>query len=548
MRDTDGPISGASALALGAIEAGVSLVTGYAGSPTTAVVNEIVAQSSADETRVEWTSNEKAAVEMAYGGSLAGARSLLCVKSVGLNVALDPLMSFNLPGCSAGLVLLVGDDPGGWGSQNEQDSRALALAVELPTLEPCTVEDAYHAVLEAFRLSEEMGMPVIVRITRALVLALGPAATGKATPPPPPAFQRDFMRWVVLPVNVVSYRKRLHDRLDAVRVRFETSSLNRVVGEGTHGVIACGVAHQKLLDAVGGALPIELRVLGLGTFYPLPSEQIGRFCAEVESVLVLEDGAPLVERAVRDLAQRTGQRLPVYGRDSGHLAEEGELFGSHIAAALNHLLPELLLSTEGETSRPRPSRQSFCEGCPYIPTFDALVGAMAKAGGRERFIVVGDPGCMVRSQLPPYELIDVKNSLGSSIGTAAGLAIGQQYVPQEDKRHVIALSGDSSFLHTGLNGLIDAARVGAQLLVLILDNGTTALSGGQPHPASAVDARGSPRRAVDLVELATATGAESVQVVDLDRGEGVGAAIERSLGVKGVSVIVARGRCPQYPV
>ena len=164
-------VSGAYALARGAIEAGVSLVTGYPGSPVTAVVNGILELTSPEEVQVEWTSNEKVAIEMAFGASLGGTRSLLCVKSVGLNIALDPLMALNLSGCNAGLVLLVGDDPGGWGSQNEQDSRALALAAEVPLLEPTSVSDAQGAMRQAFQLSEEMGLPVMVRVTRALVLA-----------------------------------------------------------------------------------------------------------------------------------------------------------------------------------------------------------------------------------------------------------------------------------------------------------------------------------------------------------------------------------------
>jgi indolepyruvate ferredoxin oxidoreductase alpha subunit len=162
------PVSGAYALARGAIEAGVSLVTGYPGAPATAVVNEILELTSPDEVQVEWTSNEKVVMEIAFGASLGGMRSLLCVKSVGLNVALDPLMALNLSGCNAGLVILVGDDPGGWGSQNEQDSRTLALAAEIPLLEPTSVSDARAAVRQAFQLSEEIGLPIIVRVTWAL--------------------------------------------------------------------------------------------------------------------------------------------------------------------------------------------------------------------------------------------------------------------------------------------------------------------------------------------------------------------------------------------
>jgi len=535
-------VSGACALARGAIDAGVSLVTGYAGSPTTPVVNEIIAQSTASQVQVEWTTNEKAALEMAFGASLAGCRSLLCVKSVGLNIALDPLMTLTLSGCHAGLVLLVGDDPGAWGSQNEQDSRILGLAAEMPVLEPCTVGDGYRAMIEAFRVSEEMGVPAMVRFTRALGLGQTKLPGSESLAPPPPAIEREFMRWVVLPVNAVSRHKRLHDRLDRVRERFEGSTLNQQHGEGQQGVIACGSLYQKLLDQANGTKLPGLRVFALGTFSPLPTAALEAFCSGLQSILVLEEGMPLVERAMRDLAQHSELDLAVYGRDSGHLVREGEIFGPHLAAALNCFLPELNLSTDGATGRERPSRQALCEGCPYVPVFDALVEVMARSGGRDRYIVVGDPGCMVRSQLPPYELIDVKNSLGSSIGMATGLALGQC----EADKSVIALAGDSSFLHSGLNGLIDAARVGANMLVIVLDNGTTALSGGQPHPASAVDARGRPRHPVDHAELARAAGAMRVRKVDVNGGEAIAHEIETLLGTDGVSVLIARGPCPKY--
>ncbi len=542
-------VSGAYALARGAIEAGISLVTGYPGAPATAVVNEILELTSPDEVQVEWTSNEKVALEMAFGASVGGTRSLLCVKGVGLNVALDPLMAFNLSGCNAGLVILVGDDPGGWGSQNEQDSRVLALAAEIPLLEPTSVSDARAAVRQAFQLSEEMGLPVIVRVTRALVLAEeADLVEEDIRTTPPPSFQRESMRWVVLPINVVPYHRRLLQRLAEVQARFEDedSPFNGVEGDGSQGVIAGGFAYQKLSDLLGGTALPGLRILRLGTFYPLPVGRVTAFLRTVEAALVLEETAPLIERAVRAAAQGAGLTLPIYGRDTGHVPHAGELFASHIAAALNRFLPCLALPTEGESERPRPSRQPLCDGCPYIPTFDALIEVMEQLGGRDEFIIVGDPGCMVRAQSPPYELMDVKNSLGSSIGMAAGVALS----PMKGgvKKRVVALCGDSGFLHSGFSGLVDAARAGATMLVLILDNGTTALSGGQPHPASRVDARGRPRHAVDLAALAREAGAGTVRVVDLDCGkdDDIRGTIETGMNFDGVAVVIARGRCPRW--
>ncbi len=537
-------LTGAYALARGAIECGVSLVTGYPGAPATAVVNAILELTSPDEVQVEWTSNEKVAIEMAFGASLGGRRSLLSVKSVGLNIALDPLMAFNLSGCNAGFVILVGDDPGSWGSQNEQDSRALARMAEVPLFEPTSVSEARAAMHQAFELSEELGLPVMVRITRALVLAEDEIQTSEVSEDfrslAPPPFQRQFMRWVVLPINVVAYHRRLSQRLDAAQARFENPPFNGVEGEGPQGVIAAGFAYQKLSDLLGGAVPPDLRILRLGTFHPLPLKRVTSFLKTVESVLVLEETAPLVERAVRATAQGAGLVLPIYGRDTGHVSRAGELFAPQMASALNRFVPRLALSTEGESSRPRPSQKPLCDGCPYIPIFDALSEVMAQFGGCDQVIVVGDPGCMVRAQMPPYELLDVKHSLGSSIGMAAGLALSGT------GKRVVALCGDSGFLHSGFSGLVDAARVGASMLVLILDNGTTALSGGQPHPASRVDARGRPRRAVDLAALAREAGAGVVRVVDLDGDEDIRSPIEMGMNFDGLAVVIARGRCPRW--
>jgi indolepyruvate ferredoxin oxidoreductase alpha subunit len=541
-------VSGAYALAAGAIEAGVSLVTGYPGAPTTAVVEHILKLTSSEQVQVEWTSNEKVALETAFGASLVGKRSLVCMKSVGLNIALDPLMVFNLSGCNAGLIILVGDDPGGWGSQNEQDSRALALAAEVPLLEPTTASDAWGVMREAFRLSEEMCLPILVRFIRALSIAETDIKNLERhedfQSPRQLFYQRDPSSWVVLPISVVSRHLELRRRMDIVRSRFEVSPFNKMEGDGSYGVMAAGFAYSKLMKTLAYKLPRELGILRLTTFNPLPQDLIHAFLQGKEMVLILEESAPLLERAVRGIAQGAEIQLSIYGRESGHVNWAGELFSPQIADALNRFQPGLDLSTEGEDSRPRPSREPLCEGCPYIPVFEALNEVIAELGGRDEFVVVGDPGCMVRGQLRPYEIMDVKHSLGSSVGIASGIARGLQ--KSGEKKRVIALCGDSGFLHSGLAGLIDAARMKVPLLVMILDNGLTALSGGQPHPGSIVDARGDPQRAVDLVGMVRTAGVGEVWVVDLDHGDDIRPAIERGMAYRGTGVVVVRGRCPQW--
>jgi indolepyruvate ferredoxin oxidoreductase alpha subunit len=541
-------VTGAYAIAAGAIEADASIVTSYPGAPATTVVKHILELSCSEHVRVEWTSNEKVALEIAFGASLGGKRSLVCVKSVGLNIALDPLMAFNLSGCNAGLVILVGDDPGGWGSQNEQDSRRLALAAELPLLEPSTASDAREVMREAFRLSEELGLPTVVRFIRALALAEVEQQDSETleeySGQQPPSYRRDPKRWVVLPINVVPHHLELKQKMDVVRSRFEVSSLNNAEDHASQGVIAAGFMYSKLNNTLGPEWNRELSVLRLTTLNPLPRNLIQSFLQEKESILVMEESAPFLERSVRGIAQKAGLTLPIYGRDTGHVTWVGELLSPQIADALNNFLPKLDLSTGGEVSRRRPSREPLCEGCPYIPVFEALLEVTEELGERDEVVIVGDPGCMVKGQLTPYEIMDVKHSLGSSIGMASGIALS--LIGRGEERRVVALSGDSGFLHSGLSGLMDAARMGVRVLVIILDNGLTALSGGQPHPASSVDARGAPQRAVDLVEMARNSGVGELWEVDLDRGEDIRSAIARGMDYRGTSVIIARGRCV-YP-
>jgi indolepyruvate ferredoxin oxidoreductase alpha subunit len=446
------------------------------------------------------------------------------------------------------LVILVGDDPGGWGSQNEQDSRRLALAAEIPLLEPSTASDAREMMREAFRLSEEMGLPTMVRFIKALALAevehQDSEKLERSLGQQPPSYRRDPMRWVVLPINVVPHHLKLKQKMDAVRSRFEVSPLNNAEDHASQGVIAAGFMYSKLMKTLGSKWNRELSVLRLTTLNPLPHDLIQTFLQGRESILVMEENAPILEREVRGIAQEAGITLPIYGRDTGHVTWVGELLSPQITDALNRFLPKLDVPTGGEVSRLRPSREPLCEGCPYIPVFEALLEVVEELGGRDEVVIVGDPGCMVRGQLPPYKILDVKHSLGSSIGMASGIALGLS--GRGEGRRVVALCGDSGFLHSGLPGLVDAARMGVPVLIIILDNGLTALSGGQPHPASSVDARGASQRGVDLVAMARNSGVGEMWEVDLDLGEDIRSAIARGMDYRGTGLIVARGRCVHW--
>ena len=535
-------ISGSQALAHGALDGGVQFVTGYPGSPSTNTVDALL-ELAGEGVRIEWAINEKSAFDAAFGASLAGVPSLLCLKSVGLNVALDSLMVSNLAPGDGAFVILVGDDPGGWGSQNEEDSRLLAAAAEVPLLEPVSAGDARATVHRAFQLSERFKIPVVVRITRALSVAqAGPVPELTSVARPRPArFRRQPERFNVLPVHVVAFHQRLQATLAEVQSSFADWPLNRQEGQGAKGIIAVGFAWQKLAEVLGQAPePAPLRILALSTLHPLPEEALQRFLAGLDAVLILEETAPYLEVQVQALAQRAGLGLPVYGRTSGHIPRAGELLDPEIVQGLESLLPDWPWPSVDSSPRAMPSRQPLCDDCPYLPTFRALLEVMERRGGRDAFIVTGETGCMVRAQLPPLEIMDLKYGMGSSIGLAAGLA--RAGVPQK----IVALSGDSAFLHSGLNELIDSAQAGVGMLVVILANEITALSGGQPHPASSRDATGQARHPVELAPLARAAGVEHVTVLGAEDGSLLQAAFEHGLDAGQLAVIIVQQPCPRW--
>lgn len=534
-------LSGDEAFAHAALHAGVGWVTGYPGSPSAGTLEALASMPEARDVHVTWAVNELIAMESAFGASLAGRRSLLCVKSVGLNIALDPLMTVVLTGCNAGLVILLGDDPGGWASQNEQDSRFLALMADLPLLEPADVQEAYDLLRYAFDLSEAHGLPVIVREMRALSLAKGEVRLGLTSTSRDRGFVRKPMRWISLPENVVRNHRRLHDRLNEVSRALENCPFNRIEGRGRVGLVACGADYFKLQGSIERERLDRFHVMKLSTFNPLPPNYLHDYLASVDAVLVLEESEACVEDRLAAAAHAAGLPTRVLGRMSGHVPVGGELDTQQIVEALSRYAPGPMAGaqTPVHTARSMPSQKPLCADCPYLPVFHALLDEIETIGGRDQAVIVGEPGCMVRAQLPPLNLMDVKYSLGSSVGLAVGLAASST------GRKVVSLTGDSSFLHHGWGGLVEAARNALDLLVIVLDNGTTALTGCQPHAGTPYDVRGRQVHAVDLASLITLLGGRAPLVVDPMRQTETREAIRAGLRSTGLEVIVARGLCPR---
>lgn len=545
----NGLVTGDHALALGALAAGVQVVTGYPGSPATGVLDGCLEGTAPGQAHVQWAPNEKVAMEIAYGASIAGKRALVVLKSVGLNIGLDPLATMALSGCHAGLVILLGDDPGGWGSQNEQDTRWLARVAEIPMVEPVSVEQSAALMAQAFVWSESLGVPVIVRIVGSLALAKGQVEDPWRLPPFGAGFLRERDRWVVLPALVVGRHRSLHRKLRQIRDLFEASPYDvveeRVRDDGSApaiGVLAVGHTLAKVRRALGDSAPVQ--VFGLSSVWPLPERALTRWLRGLERVLVVEEGGPFVEEQVRALMQRRRLRVTALGRADRAIPAEGELTEPAIAAGLQRLDPALAQEVASTAGRPMPSRVPLCDDCPYRPTFEALIAAMDANGGRDRHIVIGETGCMVRANLPPMRLFDVKYSLGSGLGLGIGLALGETASGSEGRR-IVALLGDSSFYHSDINALPYAAQLDLPMLVVLLDNATTALTGGQAHPGSATDARGAPQRVIDLADVVRGCGIEPT-VIATDDVAALRAAFAEGLRCAGTRVIIARGPCPKY--
>lgn len=535
--DSSLPLRGDEALALGSLAAGVNYVSGYPGSPATGVLEALAHHVAEDALTVEWAPNEKIALEMAAGASLAGLRALVVLKSVGLNIALDPLATLSYVGCHGGLVLLVGDDPGGWSSQNEQDSRWLARLAEVPLVEPTDAASAAPLMAQAFAWSESLGLPIIVRLTRSLANATAPQGEPLwQLPPGKRRFLRKENRWIVHPPNVVRRHHILRHHLRQFQAALEASpyDLGGDRAASPLGVIAAGGAYARL--CASGCSLQDVALLGLASAWPLPEKRLGAWLAPLRRLLVLEEGGSFIEEHVRALVQRQGLSIEILGRATRALPEEGELRDEDIALALQALTAERETPPVTTFHEPAIVPTSLCADCPYRPTFEALTAAMEARGGRRRYLVVGETGCMVRAV--DTGLFDVKLSLGASLGLALGLALDASH-------HAVALLGDSCFFHSEVNALAPLVQRQPSLTAIILDNGSSALTGGQAHPGSAYDARKQPQARIPIEQVVAGYGLRA-EVITPDDPAALQALFEDALTDPRPRLIVVRGACPRF--
>ncbi len=522
-------LSGNEAIALGAWEGGVRYAAAYPGTPSTEILPALAQYAGV---KAEWASNEKVALDGAIGASFAGGRALAAMKHVGVNVASDSLMTLSYTGVGAGLVLVSADDPGAFSSQNEQDNRYYALFGKFPCLEPSDSQEAKDFTAFAFELSERFDTPVMLRSTTRISHSKSAVEVRMPEGPrewePLPSFERHPRKYVMIPANARLRHPEVERRMEALTEYAEVCPLNRVEwGDKRVGVISDGIAYQYAREVFAG-----FSFLKLGLVHPLPQQMIRDFAAEVERLVIVEELDPFIETQVRAMG------LECVGKDFFPLT--GELTLSNVReGAIEADLP-ISTPTPPEVQPVAlniPARPpAMCPGCPHRSVYFHL--------HKLKLVVSGDIGCYAIGVLPPFEETDMVISMGASIG----MAHGAKQAGSPDK--VVATIGDSTFFHTGLPELASMIYNQGNACTLILDNGTTAMTGGQDNPATGVTLQGQETQAIDIESVVRAMGVEDLWVVDALDVEEVGRAIKEAIAVEErPSVVLVNGACvftPQF--
>ncbi|MDK2992016.1 MAG: indolepyruvate ferredoxin oxidoreductase, alpha subunit [Clostridiales bacterium] len=510
---------GNEALARGAYEAGVRVATAYPGTPSTEIT-EAMALYPAEEVYVEWSPNEKVALEVAIGASVAGARAMASMKHVGLNVAADPLFTAAYTGVNGGLVIVTADDPGLFSSQNEQDNRLYAQAAHIPMLEPSDSQEAKDFAMMAFELSERFDLPILLRMTTRVSHARGLVEIGERKNIPLKEYKRDINKYVMMPAMAKRRHYSLVERMSRVEAYANECHLNRIEwGDRRIGIITDGIAYQYAKEAMPDA-----SYLKLGMVYPLPAELIKEFAVGVDKLYVIEELEPFIETQVKALG------IHAIGKEIFPVVDE--LNAEIIAKALlgrGFATPERE-KLAGQHVPVRPP--VMCPGCPHRGVFYVL--------DKLKLTVTGDIGCYTLGATAPLSAMDLCVCMGASIGSALGMekARGKEWAHK-----TVAVIGDSTFIHSGITGLIDMVYNKGTGTVIILDNSTTGMTGHQDHPATGWTIRKEPTYQASLEALAKAAGVNRITVIDPYDMEHMEAVIKEETATDEPSVIIARRPC-----
>lgn len=505
---------GNKALARGLYEADCSVVSSYPGTPSTEVTEEA---AKYDEIYCEWAPNEKVALEVAFGASLAGKRSFCGMKHVGLNVAADPLFTCSYTGVNAGLLICVADDPGMHSSQNEQDSRHYAIAAKVPMLEPSDSGEACEFARQAYTLSEQFDTPVILRMCTRIAHSQSIVDTRERTAPDALPYEKNIAKYVMMPGNAIRRHPMVEDRIRRLTEYAETCEFNREeMGDTRLGIITSSTSYQYAREVFGDSASI----LKLGMIHPLPVKKILDFAAKVEKLVIIEELDPIIENHCRNLG------LSVTGKDVFPL--EGEFSQNLIAQKLGRELPAAKRLEEPLPGRP----PVMCAGCPHRGLFYTL--------SQNKCTVLGDIGCYTLGAAAPLNAIEMTLCMGASISAIHGF---NKALGEESEQKTVAVIGDSTFMHSGMTGLANIAYNQSNSTVILLDNSITGMTGHQQNPTTGYNIKGDPAGKIDLESLCRSMGFQRVTVVDPYDLAACDRVIKEELAAKEPSVIISRRPC-----
>ena len=506
---------GNEAAARGLYEAGCAFVSSYPGTPSTEITE---AAAKYPEIYAEWAPNEKVAMEAAFGASLAGRRSFCGMKHVGLNVAADPLFTISYTGVNGGMVIAVADDAGMHSSQNEQDSRHYARAAKLPMLEPSDSAEALAFTKLAYELSEQFDTPVMLKMCTRIAHSQSVVETGQRVEPDAKPYEKNPGKYIMMPGNAKRRHPVVEERLRKLTEWAETASINRVEPGSSHkmGIITSSTSYQYVKEACGDTYP----VLKLGMVWPLPEKKILDFAKSVSMLVVVEELDAFIEDHCRNLG------LACVGK--AHFPRVDELSQNKVAAELSQAFPAGV-KLEGDIP-PRPP--VMCAGCPHRGLFYTLA--------KNKLTVLGDIGCYTLGAVAPLDAMDTTICMGASV---SGLHGFNKAMGGESESRTVAVIGDSTFMHSGVTGLINTAYNGSHSTVIILDNSITGMTGHQQNPTTGFNLKGDPCAKIDLESLCRAVGIRRVRVVDPYDLAACDAAVKEELAADEPSVIISRRPC-----
>ena len=530
---------GNEAIVRGALEAGIAFATTYPGTPSSEIGDNFYRISQETGIYFEYSVNEKVALETAAAASTSGLRTMCSMKHVGLNVASDALMTLAYVGVKGGMVIVSADDPSMHSSQNEQDNRLYARFAGIPMLEPADSQEALDMARAAFSLSESCGLPVLLRTTTRVnhsrtVVKVGPLQDSRAKG----RFIKDPLKLVPVPMVARKLHVELLAKLKKLRLEADSSPFNRAEGQGSRGIVTSGVSYKYVKDALGELkIAHQVQVLKLGMTYPFPEALCLEFLGKVKKVLVVEELEPFLEDMLKVAAQEQGLTIKIKGKGDELLPRYFEFDPVLVKSAVAHFFQVDYEPPKVEMKEDLPQRPpNLCAGCPHRASYYAVRQALGEGGA----IYPSDIGCYTLGLLPPLAAADYLLCMGSSVSSAGGFSKAQD-------QPVVAFVGDSTFFHSGVTGLINAVYNDHNFVLVILDNGTTAMTGQQPHPGVELTEQGRQSPKVDIKALVKGCGVERVVVVNPLQVEKTITTIRGLLEDKpGVKVVISKSPCPLF--